>query len=229
MLMLASNLLAERAFSLDGRAMYNAFPTAFTPAPYTFAIWGLIFVGCIALTIQMGFRPTGSEARLDFLAWCVALAFFLNATTPFTPIGVSNLVLGAMIVALGLAYKTAVASPSAGLGFVWFVRMPLAMFLTWIVVAFILNGCQFAVSRGMPVGEGAGIILMLLAAAFGTLFAVGCREPIAAVVIGWALWGIVAARPDAAGVFWTAAIGTIVLLGAIVKSWPSGVSVTPGG
>jgi hypothetical protein len=78
MLMLASNLLAERAFGLDGRAMYNAFPTAFTPAPYTFAIWGLIFVGCIALTIQMGFRPTGSEARLDFLAWCVALAFFLT-------------------------------------------------------------------------------------------------------------------------------------------------------
>ncbi len=205
--MLYANLLGGK----DGARhdMYNAFPTAFAPAPFTFAIWAPIFLGCIVMTVylcvlsgeQTPFRPS-------LISW-VAAAFMFTALTAYTPIGWSNLVVMGALMCLSIAFHHSAepASGASGLNY-WCVRMPIAIFLAWTLVATLLNGCQWAVSKGWDVGPVEASILIGLASLIGVVVALGYREMACAVVLIWAFGGLVVARPDERLLLVTTCLGT---------------------
>jgi hypothetical protein len=53
------------------------------------------------------------------------------------------------------------------------------------------------------------------------------REVAFGVVLVWAFWGIVAARPDASAVVGAAAVATLALAGASAYSWRGGAGSPP--
>jgi len=195
--------------------MYTAYPTAFSPAPYTFAVWAPIFLGCIALAVYQGLPAMRHDSRFQTLGWLVAVAFLLTAATAYTPIGISNAVITALVIALALAYVTAARTEPQSTGFAWCVRIPLALFLGWCTVATILNGCQFAVSRGFPVGSVAAALLIAIVATAGVGAVLRWHELTFGLVLVWAFWGIVAAQPGASPILLAAAAGSVALLGAM--------------
>jgi hypothetical protein len=199
--------------------MYTAYPTAFSPAPYTFAVWAPIFLGCIALTVYQGLSVMRHDSRFQTLGWLVAVAFLLTAATAYTPIGISNAVITALTIALALAYVTAARAEPQTTGFAWCVRIPIALFLGWCAVATILNGCQFAVSRGFPVGPVSAAVLIAIAATAGVGAVLRWHELTFGLVLVWAFWGIVAAQPGASPILVATAVGSIALLGAMAVAW----------
>jgi hypothetical protein len=207
--------------------MYTAFPTAFSPAPYTFAVWAPIFLGCIALAVYQAMPAMRHDPRFGLLGWLVAAAFLLTALTAYTPIGVSNVVITALLAALVLAYRQAARAEPQTAAFVWCVRLPLAIFTAWCTVATILNACQWAVSQGWPVGPVPAAALIGLAAAVGVAVVVQQREVAFGLVLMWAFWGIVAARPEASVVVGAAAAATLALVGAAAYAWWGGSGSPP--
>jgi len=202
--------------------MYTAYPTAFSPAPYTFAVWAPIFLGCIALTVYQGRPAMRHDSRFQTLGWLVAVAFFLTAATAYTPIGISNVVITALVIALALAYVTAARAEPQTTGFAWCVRIPIALFLGWCTVATILNGCQFAVSRGFPVGPVSAAVLIAIAATAGVGAVLRWHELTFGLVLVWAFWGIVAAQPGKAPILLATVAGSVALLGAMAATIRSG-------
>lgn len=227
--MLWTNLAGDggRADGDPDPGMYTAFPTAFSPAPYTFAVWAPIFLGCIALTAYQGLPSMRQDPRFHPLGWVVAAAFLLTALTAYTPIGVSNAVITGLLVALALAYREAVRAEPQTAGFAWCVRLPLAIFAAWCTVATILNACQWAVSRGWPVGPASAAALIGLAALLGVAVVVQLREVAFGLVLVWAFWGIVAARPEASAVVGATAVATLALAGAAAYAWWGGSGSPP--
>lgn len=202
--------------------MYTAFPTAFSPAPYTFAVWAPIFLGCLALAVYQALPALRHDPRFGLLGWLVAAAFLLTALTATTPIGISNVVITALLAALALAYRQAAGAQPQTTAFLWCVRLPLAIFTAWCTVATILNACQWAVSQGWPVGQVPAAVLIGIAAAVGVSVVVQQREVAFGVVLVWAFWGIVAARPEASAVVGAGAVASLALVGAAAYVWWGG-------
>lgn len=207
--------------------MYTAFPTDFSPAPYTFTVWAPIFLGCIALAVYQALPALRHDPRFGLLGWLVAAAFLLTALTAYTPIGVSNVVITALLAALALAYRQAAGAEPQTAAFLWCVRLPLAIFTAWCTVATILNACQWAVSQGWPVGQVPAAALIGIAAAVGVAVVVQQREVAFGLVLVWAFWGIVAARPEASAVVGAATVATLALVGAAAYAWWGGSGSPP--
>jgi hypothetical protein len=207
--------------------MYTAVPTAFSPAPYTFAVWAPIFFGCVALTVYQGLPAMRHDPRFSPLGWLVAAAFLLTALTAYTPIGVSNAVITGLLIALALAYRQAARADPQTAGFVWCVRVPLAIFVAWCLVAAILNACQWAVSLGWPVGSASAAVLILVATLVGLIVVIRWREVAFGLVLIWAFWGIVVARPGASAVLGAAAAGTLALVVGSCFVWRGGSGLPP--
>ncbi len=207
--------------------MYSAFPTAFSPAPFTFAIWGPIFLGCVALTVYQALPTMRHDARFQTLGWYVAGAYLLTALTAFTPIGTSNVVITGLLVMLSLAYRESLRAEPHTVAFTWCVRLPLAIFLAWCTVATILNACQFAVSQGRPVGPASAAVLIGIASVIGIAVVIASKEVAFGIVLVWAFWGIVAARPEASSIVLAAMVGSLVLLAAMTYAWWGGPGSSP--
>jgi hypothetical protein len=210
-----------------GRDMYTSFPTAFSPAPYTFAVWAPIFIGCIALTVYQALPSMRHDPLLHLLGWLAAAAFLLTALTAYTPIGVSNVVITGLLVALVLTYREAVRTEPQTAAFVWCVRKPIAIFTAWGVVATILNTCQWVVSLGWSVGPTSSAVLILVATLVGIAVVIQCREVAFAAVLVWAFWGIVAARPEASAVVGATVVATVALVAAAAFVWWGGAGSPP--
>jgi len=188
--------------------MYYALPTAFSPAPYTFAVWAPIFLGCIAMTIYLCGPAMRDSSRLNLLRWLLVIAFLLTGLTAYTAIGWSNLVIVGLFITLGLAYnEVVVLAPKSPTGY-WILRVPVAIFLSWCLVATVLNGCQFSASVGWPVGPNVSALLIGFASLIGLFFLIKFKEIAFALVLVWAFWGIVSARPEALPVVFAAIAGT---------------------
>ncbi len=219
--LIVTNLFGGGGGSLDGNGsndMYAKFPTAFSPSPYTFAVWGPIFLGVIAFAIYQAMPSGRHDERLDALGLPMTVAFLACAATAYTAIGLSNLVMFVLVGSLIWAYLTVARFESIDRGFYWNVGVPISIFLAWISVATILNISQWLVSVGF---KGFGIapelwsaILILVAAAIGFRMVTTYRDVAFALVLIWAFWGIVVAQRAALPILIASSVGTLLLVGA---------------
>ena len=223
--MVVVNVLSN-ALPLNGRTageISDALPSYFTPAAYTFSIWGLIYLGLLAFVVYQalpGQRDAPWQRRIGWLFVAssganVAWLFAWHYGYYLASIALMLLLLATLI---GVAIRLRLGKPQAPVSGVerLLVQAPFSLYLGWISVATIANIASVAANFGW---EGWGIsgptwsaLMMLVAVVVAGLFLFNRRNLAYAAVLVWAFFGIRAAYPDVPVIATTAVIAAALVL-----------------
>lgn len=193
-----ANLLRFGGFT-TGEVAAN-YPNLFTPAPITFAIWGIIYFGLAGFCLyQSGlFRiPCAKELANALGPWflCSSLA---NIAWIFCwhyqKITLSMVCILVLLISLIQLTELLRGFSLPRLGTFW-VKAPFSVYFGWITVAAIANFFVFLVSIGLqPTPSAAQLLtaLALTAGAFIACLVITEREdPFYALPVLWAYGGII--------------------------------------
>jgi hypothetical protein len=198
----------------------------FTPAGFTFAIWGIIYLLLLAFSIYQ-LRYTGKQqpAFLQRIGWFFVLSCAANAGWLFAfhylYIGLSMLVMLLLLGSLIMIYlRLDVGQSEVPKSEKWLVHLPFSVYLGWVSVATIANASILLTHlgwAGQPGGPAFWAAIVIAAALVLGLLAMSRRRDFAyAAVIVWALWGIYAKRSadtqTADALVETAALAGMILL-----------------
>lgn len=206
-IVMVMNYLAN-ALPIAGRRtgeMSDLFPNLFTPAGFTFSIWGLIYLLLMGFTIyQIRFFGKPAPEFLKKIGWLFGLSCLANASWLLAfhhlQIGLSMLIMLVLLGSLGGIYlRLNIGKAGASASERWLVHLPFSVYLGWISVATIANAAILLTHLGWGGEPGGGAPLwtiITLAAAVGLgLAAIFTRQDFAyALVIVWALFGIYSRR-----------------------------------
>jgi benzodiazapine receptor len=212
------------------------YSSLFTPAGFTFSIWGLIYLGLIAFVIYQSLpaqRNNASLARISpfFKMSCAANAIWIFAWH-YDQLVMSLLLMAAILGALIAIYRECgEASASASMAERVLVSFPFSLYTGWITVALIAN--ISAVQSGWGWNE-LGLtaiqwtwLKLAVAGTIGATVVAQRRDPVYILVIAWAAFGIFSkqsATPEVAG----AAI-TLSMLAALLALIAIAIAIGGGG
>ncbi len=195
----------------------------FTPAGYAFGIWGIIYLGLLALGIYMVVRAFSADGNNEFIplaaptlilahlgnaAW---LWFWLNQET-----GISVIVMLFILIMLILTVlRLNMERWDAPLTFIAFVWWPIDVYFGWISVATIANISAYLAKLNWTGGisEITWAVVMISMATLLALFMIFARNmrEYAAVFI-WALIAIAVRHADQIpSITWSAVIGAAII------------------
>lgn len=205
-IVLVMNYLAN-ALPIAGRTpkeVSDMFPTLFTPAGFTFAIWGVIYLLLIGFVVyQARFWNKETPAFFQKIGWLFVISCAANAA--WLPVfqnlqigwamGIMLVLLGSLLVIyLRLNVGKAAAFPAER----WLVHLPFSVYLGWITVASIANASILLTHlgwNGEPGGPQVWTVVMIVAATFLGVWTLFSRRDFGyALVIVWALFGIYSKR-----------------------------------
>ena len=193
----------------------------FTPAGFTFSIWGLIYAALIAFVVYQALpaqRQDESLARLDvpFRITCVANALWLVTwhLEWLVPSLMLMLLLLAMLVRIYRTLDAAEPAPARR----WLVEAPFSLYLGWITVATIANAS--AVQSALywnDLGLGAEtwtLAKLALAAAIACIVSLRRHDVVFPLVVAWAAFGIARGQAETTAV--AGAATTVMLIAVLV-------------
>ncbi len=210
----------SNALPIAGRTpkqVSDMYLTSFTPAGYTFAIWGIIYLGLIAFNIyqvlpSQRLNSTIAAIRLPYVISCLLNIVWIfswhNLLIPISLLLMVGLLVTLIIINLRIPLN------ASGANF-WLLRLPFSVYLGWITVATVANTSNTLVWlgwRGAPIAEGTwAAILVLVAASIGVAMSRLRQDVAYNLVLLWAFYGILgeSGRNDA-----TVRVG--LLIGVIV-------------
>lgn len=215
----------SNALPLNGRTageISDALPSYFTPAGYTFSIWGLIYTALLGFIIYQALPAQRERRFLGQIGWLFAVSSAFNVAWLFSwHYGVYALSLLFMVallitlVAIYLRLKIGRRHPGMSIADKALVHFPFSLYLGWITVATIANVASVTAYWGW---DGFGIagptwsaIMMLVAAAVAGILLFNRRNLAYAGVLIWALFGIRAAYPDVPLIANTAVIAAVLI------------------
>lgn len=189
------------------------YPSLFTPAGFTFAIWGVIYLLLLVFTIYQalpGQRSNATLARIDvlFKANCVANAAWLVAWH-YDYLLTSMLIMIFILATLTTIYR-ALDSQRAKASSIerWVLYLPFSVYTAWICVAAIANISIIQNAFGWDnIGTDTvtwTLAKLALAGAIGASMIVRKNDLGFILVIAWAAYGIAAKQVDVPAV-WGAA------------------------
>jgi hypothetical protein len=204
------------------------YSSLFTPAGYTFTIWGIIYLGLIYQTFYFLKSVFKTETNTDFIIkaapWLILanisnglwLWFWLNEQ-----IGMSVLLLFAITFFLMIAvFQLNMERSNLPLHYKVGVWWPLGIYVGWVSVASIANVSIYLKDIGWNVGlsEISWTIIMIIIAFSLNLFMILSRNMREFAVVGiWALMGISAQHwNEIPTIQWTAIVCSMLLLIAII-------------
>lgn len=207
--MVLVNILSN-TLPLNGRTageISDALPSYFTPAGYTFSIWGLIYLALLGYTVyqalpaqrrapfQRRIGPLFIISSLANIGWLFAWHYGFYVLSVLTMLSLL-ITLIAIYVRLDIGCHEASISWQQKLS----VHTPFSLYLGWITVATIANISSVANYLGW---NGFGIngpawsaIMMFAAVVIAGLLLLRRSDLAYAAVLVWALFGIRAAYPD---------------------------------
>lgn len=205
---LTVNGLAGSTTLLNGwntAAVSEVYPTLFTPAGYTFAIWGLIY-GLVILYVLYQFGVLGKVAgdkqkAIDAITpWFIALSLANTAwifAWQYNVIWLALLLIIAMLVLLIRINETLRGLTYTKQEFL-LLRTPFSVYYGWLTVATVANACVWLVSIGWD-GWGVGAVAWLVtilwvAAAIGVAAVLRNKDWAYGLVFVWAYSGILLSR-----------------------------------
>jgi hypothetical protein len=212
--MVAMNFLAN-VLPLKGRRtgdVSDAYPSLFTPAGFTFSIWGVIYLLLGAHVLyQLGlFRgsPDTAEqsALLNRVGTLFAISSLANTAWVFAwhydHIPLSAVLITVILVCLALIVTTLRSVNLTGRRR-WLIGVPFSVYFGWTTVAVVANITVLLVSRGWD-GFGLAdstwaVIMVLVAMVIGTTTMVRNRDMAYGLALIWAYIGILARQTSAAG------------------------------
>src|ERR687889_38775 len=188
-------------------------PSLVIPADYAFAIWGPIFLLCLAYATYQALPANGQNPLLQRVGWFFAGAFFLNGLwevlVPLRQPVVLQAILAGIFWCLAVAYLHLVRSERSILGRAdrWLVALPLGLLFGWITAANVVSFNDTLVETGL-LGSGVGGALvgacLLLAGALVACVVIWVSKagPLQALLayagaVLWALAGVVINQYDA--------------------------------
>ncbi len=211
--------------SKDVGQVSGHYVSLFTPAGFTFSIWGVIYTALLALCIRhctIAFsRPPGHPGNRELLQidiWFILnnifTAAWLLVWTQERIALAACLIICQLLTLVIMHLRLGIFQPTAGIGSRIFTQFPLSIYLGWISVATIANISVYLVAIGW---DGAGISeltwtrIMIAAVTVLTLLMVFARKNIFfGLVVIWALWGIISKRETE---------GTLVYQDIIETGW----------
>ncbi len=183
------------------------FPTYFTPAPFAFIIWPVIYAafivyGIIQLLPSQRSYTIYRQLSLPTIAVNLLQMLWITAYTNFY-LAISEIILVlTLLVTLFLFVKAhrAVLYQNYNL---W-LQLPFCLLSAWLVVAVMAGLAVFLKSQSITFYSGEGvmtILMILLASVAGLVFHLRTSSLVFPAVIAWALFAIYSARKeDAAGI-----------------------------
>ncbi|MEZ4365213.1 MAG: hypothetical protein R2939_02860 [Kofleriaceae bacterium] len=167
-----NELLATTVVIGDGTVaeLSARYDSLFTPAPYAFAIWGVIFATLLSYAVVQ-LLPSERRAPIyDRLAPPLIGVNLLSAAWPLVfqhcYFAASVVVIAVMLTLSAVAFTRAQAAVATGLYSRW-LAVPMALLLAWLSVATIANIATALVAMGFtggPVSPIAWTVILLVAA-----------------------------------------------------------------
>ena len=199
----------------------DKYPTRITPAGYAFAIWSLIYFGCLVFSIYQAlpkntdrFRPFRRVYILSCAANCAWL-YFWHQEAILVSLGVIFILLGTLAV-INVKLKTTESNADF-----WLVKFPFGLYFGWVTAATILNATIALVYLNVRLPDsivsfvGAG--LLLTAAALGVIIRLKLKNYFYPLAIAWALTAIAVKQSGQTLIVVSAAVGVIACLVAAVS------------
>ncbi len=203
-------------------------PSLVAPPNYAFAIWGLIFLLCLAYAAYQGLPTNRQNPLLRRVGWFFAGAFFLNGLwevlVPLRQPVLLQAILAGIFACLAIAYLRLMRWDRGVFGWAdrWLVALPLGLLFGWITAANVVSFNDTLVELGL-FGSGvggalAGAFLLLVGAALASVvILVSGAGPLQGLLayagaVLWALIGVVVNQYDAS----LLTTGAALLSGALV-------------
>ena len=188
-------------------------PSLVIPADYAFAIWGPIFLLCLAYAAYQALPANRHNPLLRRVGWYFAGAFFLNGLWEVLvslrqPV-LLQAILAGIFACLAVAYLRLVRSEQGILSWAdrWLVALPLGLLFGWITAANTVSLNDTLVELGLlgsgVVGALVGALLLIVGAALASaVISVGKAGPLQCLLayagaVLWALAGVVVNQYDA--------------------------------
>jgi hypothetical protein len=224
----------SNSLPLNGRTageISDALPSYFTPAGYTFSIWGLIYLALLGFIIYQALPAQRNNSLLGKIGWGFVISSVANIAWLFAwhygYYVLSLLFMLSLLVTLIVIYRRleiGKPNPLLSLADKLLVQFPFSIYLGWITVATIANIASVLNHLGW---NGFGIaeptwsaIMMGVAVIVAGLLLFNRRNLSYAGVLIWALFGIRTAQADVAIVANTAIIAAaLILILALVGYW----------
>ena len=215
---------------LSTKELSSLYPSLFTPAGFTFSIWGLIYLSLLGFCIYQASgllsRPRGRNMLfLHDIGYWFFVSCLLNAGWIFAWHYTHVLLSLAIMVALLLVLIRIYLNLGVGDGTTSFaqnlwVHVPFRLYLGWVTIATIANVSALLVHVGWNrwgLSEVFWTVVMIIAATLLTVgFLILRRDLVVSLVSLWALFGIAAERMAAAEpAAMTVAFSSIVAMGVI--------------
>ena len=204
------------------------YPSLFTPAGSTFAIWGLIYLLLTAFVIYQALPAQRSNQKIARISTLFIVSCLANAVWIFVwhydLLWLSLLLMAAILLSLVQIYRSLdAAGPAASKGEWLFLRLPFSVYTGWITVATIANISCVQIAMGWDdVGLSASdwtLLKLAIAGAIGATVVIRIGDVAYALVIAWAAYGIASrqvATPEVAGAAATLAVLAVLLATAAV-------------
>lgn len=213
-----------------------AYPNLFTPAPYTFAIWGVIYLMMTGFVLyQWGLFDRGrySEAVRERAGIWFTVSCAMNVGWIFAwhyrALFLSLLFILGLLISLVILYKRIRSADGSGLKR-FLSDTGFSLYLGWIIAATIANVCVLLTSLGWG-GWGLSpslwtVILLLAATGIGLIAVLWDRSPMTGLAIAWAIGGILVRHLSSAGyngaypfVIAMSIIGMVLILCGIIMNF----------
>lgn len=173
--------------------------TPVVPIDWTFAIWGVIFLGCLAFAVWQVLPGNLTNPLLRSLGWWAAAAFALNVAwqyvVPRHDIGWPSvaIIVAELAVLLAILVTLETAEPHGSATY-WWVVVPFELLAGWISAATFVNLSSTLRLRGVDMGTGRSIGLIATAVFLATVVGTTSGALVYGAVVAWALLGIVVAN-----------------------------------
>lgn len=233
---IAANILAfvavlvvnylSNALPINGRTaqeISDSFPSYFTPAGYTFAIWGLIYTALLGFIIYQALPANRERPFQKQIGWLFVASSIFNITWLFSfhyglyALSVVLMVgLLATLIAIYLRLNIGRPNPSLLNAEKLLVQAPFSLYLGWITVATIANIATFLVSINWDgfglAGPTWSAVMISVAVVVAGILLVQRRNLAYSGVLVWAFFGIRAAFANEALIANTALVAAVLVV-----------------
>ena len=211
--MILLNVLSN-ALPINGQSMPEIsakYPSLFTPAGFTFSIWGVIYLALLVFVVWQALPAQRNDAKLAAISLPFKINCLMNAlwliAWHFDLVELSLVLMFAILGTLILIYRRLISKADI----VPFSRhlvlyTPFSLYTGWITLATIANLSVVQTANGWDdIGLSAvqwTLLKLALAGSIGATMVLRNNDVVFALVVAWAAYGIAvqqAATPAVAG------------------------------
>ena len=200
------------------------YPSLFTTAGFTFAIWGLIYLTLIGFVIYQALPKPRSNMGLAgisgyFKVNCLANACWIFAWH-YDQLILSLVLMIIILLSLVAIYRSLnIVDQSQSRAHRWMLQFPFGLYTAWIAVATIANISAVQIRSGWDSlwfsAIGWTLFKLAFAGALAAIVIIRRGDVVFALVVAWAAYGISAkqaATPEIAGAAWMLVITALLLV-----------------